>query len=252
MSDKESIIERVKKLLALSTSSNPHEAATAAALANKLILQHALSQHELLGTSETPIYDKEPVFSTKRVTMWKYNLLMVLAKNYGCKVIICDKAKDIFADKFSRTETNYRLIGAPSDIEVIKYLFSYLTMMTEILVKLNSAQHKSDRSQGKIIANSYAEGIIRGIDLQLEASRASFFSEVKASNEQSKINALAVIDNKLSVADAAMKKFIPNVTYSRVTSHSKIDSTQFNNGVNDGKSIQINKAIGANVPNQLT
>lgn len=51
---RERIIDRVQKLLRLSTSNNPHESATAAAQAQRLITEHRLEEAELGDVNAEP------------------------------------------------------------------------------------------------------------------------------------------------------------------------------------------------------
>ena len=54
------ILDRVKKLLALSTSSNVNEAATAAAAAQKLMLEHRLTEADVSDTQEGQMFELSP------------------------------------------------------------------------------------------------------------------------------------------------------------------------------------------------
>ncbi len=76
------VLSKIKKLLALSTSSNPNEAALAAAKAQELLMIHnlTLSQVEAQGEEK---YCEAFVKTGSRV--WQRLLLTVIARNNFCE-----------------------------------------------------------------------------------------------------------------------------------------------------------------------
>src|SRR5439155_27189213 len=78
------VLTKIKKLLALSASSNPNEAALAAAKAQELLMQHNLtmSQVETHGESK---YGEAFVKTGSRV--WRRLLLAVIARNNFCEMV---------------------------------------------------------------------------------------------------------------------------------------------------------------------
>lgn len=61
----EKIIERVRKLLALATSSNEHEAALAAAHAQRLLAEHNLAMADIETQRETMTANKVDIEAPK-------------------------------------------------------------------------------------------------------------------------------------------------------------------------------------------
>jgi hypothetical protein len=164
MSSISSVIDKVKKLLALSKSSNANEAAAAAAAANKLIDQHRLAESELETSDdlhEDIFEDSDPLYESGRLTQWKSSLACHLAKHYGCA---------IYNNKGYR-KNNYKLVGRKSDIEVVRYMFTWLSLEIDRLSDDASRGRGFDRSAGKIFSNSFCSGTVAGISSQLESSR---------------------------------------------------------------------------------
>src|SRR5262245_27043185 len=93
----EPIVARVQKLLRLSTSSNAHEAALAAAKARAIIDRHHLT-HALLAleadqpVADEPIFDFQkrgaPLLVAKRLERWRTSLASTIAKWNACKIYL--------------------------------------------------------------------------------------------------------------------------------------------------------------------
>lgn len=163
------IVEKVKKLLALSKSSNINEATNAAAIANKLILQHRISE-ESLAVSEQEYYhhsepmfdDNVPVYISAHITLWKARLLCVLAHHHGCAVWN-DKASA--SSKGKRGVSRFRLIGRYVDVQLVRQLFVWL---------IHRIQHFSEmecRGYGYVTRNSYCNGIVKGLESLFRKAR---------------------------------------------------------------------------------
>jgi len=108
------ILDKIKKLLALSTSSNPNEAASAAAKAQALLAQYnlELSQVEAHG-GEASDYGQQDV-AVGGVSRWRKTLMLVLARPNFCAVV-----------SYKGTE-RVSIVGEPHNLEAVKYLYKYL------------------------------------------------------------------------------------------------------------------------------
>lgn len=80
------ILAKVKKLLALATSDQPHEAAAALAKAQDLMAAHGLT----LGQATAPEIVSEDLgsrVSVSKMKSWELGLMHTVAKAFGCKVL---------------------------------------------------------------------------------------------------------------------------------------------------------------------
>lgn len=81
----ENIILKIKKLLALSKSSNQNEAQNAMLKAQKLLIKYKLSLQEIESYSIEKIKIEDFKTNQKfRGKSWKGNLAQVIADNFGC------------------------------------------------------------------------------------------------------------------------------------------------------------------------
>ena len=91
------VLDRLRRLLALATSANPHEAAVAAARAQALIERHRL-EGWLAGEQASeldPIEDARdaPIAVARRIRTWKRVLASALADVNGCVAYVAEGAE---------------------------------------------------------------------------------------------------------------------------------------------------------------
>jgi hypothetical protein len=111
------VIERIRKLLALSRSANQHEAAAAAARAADLMREYQLDEARLDVTEDRPA---EPLADTvlgvgRRSVGWKFRLACGLAESLGGR-----------AYQQSGIGGGVVVFGAPSVAATVRYMYEYL------------------------------------------------------------------------------------------------------------------------------
>lgn len=220
----QSVIEKVRKLIALTSSSNAAEAATAAAIANKLIDQYRLSEADIDAPDmDAIIEDDQFIYETGRVTRWKQNLLAVLTKHYG--TVGFNK----ISYENNRKVSRYKLIGRKTDIDITRHMFNW------IVDECNRLSEKEAYGKGRVYVNSYCMGFVEGIYRQLQNSR-------KEVAEKASTTALVKINNRQSEAnDFLNKKY--KVKNANNQSQSKIDHSAYSAGINDGKNAHLGPVI---------
>ncbi|MEK0195573.1 DUF2786 domain-containing protein, partial [Microcoleus anatoxicus] len=80
------IVEKIKKLLALATSSNENESTAAAEKASLLLAQYNLSLADL-GPNKQEEISESGVETTPRYVTWKMILLSGIAEANGCNAM---------------------------------------------------------------------------------------------------------------------------------------------------------------------
>lgn len=99
--DNQRIIDKIKKLMALAKSPNPHEAARALEMAQKLMERHALREEDVVISEK----DSEVEFA-KRTPIYVHYLTAVISRAFGCEAYFAAgfKAKAVFFGQDERPE----------------------------------------------------------------------------------------------------------------------------------------------------
>jgi len=188
----DTLISKVQKLLRLSTSSNANEAALAAAKAQELIDQHnlsaamlALDSAEPVDTFDEPILDFEkdgaPLDSQKTQQTWRARLASTVARLNGCRIYLY--GGDI------------GLVGRPTDAEIVRYLYGYLTRETERLTTT------SGKGMGTSWRNNFRLGIVDAVTTKLHEMHRAWESTTRAVARADSGMALVRVDRALAQID---------------------------------------------------
>jgi hypothetical protein len=210
------VLSKVKKLLALSTSSNPNEAALAAAKAQELLMQHNLtmSQVETHGESK---YGEALVQTGSRV--WRRMLLTVIARNNFCEVI------------YDSAIAQAILIGEAHNQEVVAYLYRYLVGQLEPMATA-AYRLSSTTVHAKSWLDSFYIGGVESIEERLKMQKIEM---IAASNACRSL--VVVKDAKLK---EAVDKLYPNL---RKSGSKRVRSSGYYEGREAGKRVVLSKTI---------
>lgn len=132
------VLERIRKLLALAESSNVHEAAAAAAKAQELMTKHRIEQAELeadvAGAEDEPVLDQDvDTFGGRKP--WRELLLSGLARANGCEVYLTRRRRSYVL----------RVIGAASATSLVRYMQAYLVREVGRLCFLAASEERAQR-----------------------------------------------------------------------------------------------------------
>lgn len=148
---KESILDKVSKLLAKTTENGctPEEAQAATAMAQSLLAKYDLELSDL--EDEPTVSSLDVSVGTKSVNSRQALLAIMLAKHYGCLVL-----------KSTRKDKQYiTFIGERKRPEVLKetYLFVYKAYQ-----QCWQQYHRTLSCNKESYRNDYFEGFINGVD----------------------------------------------------------------------------------------
>jgi len=155
----EKILERIKKLLALSTSSNEHEAGSALAKAQALMAEHNLTEGKLrlFEITHTGIKSRSSVSKLKRHELALMNLI---SRTFGCKVM-WKPARSSQEDNWAE----FILVGPKSQVPVAEY--SALVLMRKLASArsefVSSLEPRLDRATKTKEADGFCLGWISGV-----------------------------------------------------------------------------------------
>jgi hypothetical protein len=237
------VIDRVRKLLALSTSSNPHEAASAAARAQEILDRYELDRAmietspELDEGEQEPVEDTRlggdlPLFEDKALPTWKSCLAREIAEANGCKVYASGQ----------RGEKAVAMIGRRSDMQKVRYLFGYLVTEVDRLAR------RDGKGMGRTWINSYRLGAVCTIKKALWEARATMKAEARAEAQGDSV-ALVRVDRALSLLDARLrdaKRFAEeHLNLKRQARPARRNAGAYECGQKAGREVSIGGARGA-------
>lgn len=219
--------EKIKKLLALSKSPNEHEAQSALAKAQQLMVEHKISMVEVEDKEQRKAHEHSTgvTYSARRDT-WILRLSQVLCKNYCC-------------ESFSyreRGKQTYKLYfcGLNEDVEICMIAFKYA-------VDCIRSEIKKRKSKGKLfnypnglitsICNGYAYGFIKGLDEVFEEQAA-----------QSEANWGLVLSTPPEV-EQRMSELGLKKTKFQSKQAAKVSKSDYEAGKKDGRDFDITKRV---------
>lgn len=221
------VVDRVRKLLSLANNNaNINEAAAAAAQAQKLIAQHQLNMatiavengkdslsDEPVGISDVPLYEG------KRAITWKGSLARTIAENNACYIFFSDGG-------------NICVVGKPTNIEMTRFLYSYISSEIERLSETFLRRQGFGREGAKTWSNNFKLGAVSAVRDNLAAMK----NEIQA---QAASSAMVLIRNE----DQAVKSFVENNMKLRQKPAVKIthDISARAAGYQAGKNIDVNR-----------
>ena len=213
-----SILEKVKKLLALATSSNPHEAASAAAKAQELLSTYNLELSQVETDHGGSGYGRTTLEIGPR--KWRHELLHVIAANNFCQTLQSGKRAI--------------LIGERHNSEVVEYLYTYLASQLETMA--TQAYHQAHSDIAAITwKDSFFAGAIISIHDRLRAERQTF--------EESESSCRALVVTKEKEIQEAIHQMFPNARIRTARAKSVVACTGYDQGVEAGKHIALRRAI---------
>lgn len=213
------IIEKIRKLLALSKSANPNEAATAAALAQKLMAQYRLEPHDVNDPVELTARDPKPLIvwaSVRPPPVWLGMLGANLATLNGCACVI---------ERTGYREWSVWIAGQRTDLEALRYLFAWLLAEVTRLTEKNFRAHMTPET--------YKAGLAR--------YGRSFARDLKLSYR------LGVVTGALDAmkkAEAEARAAAPGIVKvdTRLQEAGMILRAQFGEGREDNREVRVNRA----------
>ena len=183
-------LAKAAKLLRLAQSANPHEAALAAAKAQDIMDRFKLSGADIALDGSAPvenvIHCPQDPLDTDGSARWKGQLGMVIAKLNQCK---------LYAGP-----DGYCLIGRPSDMNAVRYLYAWLTKEIDRLAAKGCA------GCGRTYWNNFRLGAVETVTARLSAAARETVASVKveaaaASASAGNTLALALVEKSLATIE---------------------------------------------------
>lgn len=158
------IKERIKKLLALTTSPYEAEAMAAMLKAKELMAKHKLTEDDFEEARDQKLVHlacRDIKWTTDSGEIWIVELCRVIAENYCCATAWSIPYK-------TRTHI-LEITGMEEDAEICKHVIEYAVGFVRGAIK--SLQRRQRNSDPKSVAASYAKGFIEGLEMAFEDQR---------------------------------------------------------------------------------
>jgi len=217
---KEEALEKVRKCLALAQSDNPNEAALALKKAREIMKSYAISEAEALENKERGEDDYTlSFFAPNRLYAWKKRLAGSIVSYMGCVTV-----NSGFEGRF--------FYGREAQVMASNAMYDYL-------VKTINRLAKESGLKGRRALLSFRLGCAEKIYDRLEEQKKRFM--------EYECEALVVADFHKGT-QKAKEKFLAENSDARPNNQSistPIDSSAFDQGVEEGKNITLNEQIHA-------
>lgn len=154
----EHILNKVKLLYNLVNSSNANEAASAKAMAEKLIVKYNITEEELRELQKRPVeYSQDALlFKTYSIVGWMQHLALACAKQFYCHIV-----QEICTPLTGTQEYNYYVYGEDDDVNYTKFTFATFHK------KINNLLSTKCIGRGPIYCDSYCEGVVESVKANL-------------------------------------------------------------------------------------
>lgn len=210
----EKIMNKIKNLLKLASSDNPHEAELATIKANQLLLKHNIEYLNLEEANKE--FYVHTVLSYKRKNT-KMGTIYSILKFFMVSPVL----------NYTKDGVSLEVTGTKSNIELAEYIAHFLDTELERLWNITK---KEKNLKGQIAKNSFYRGIEKGYSEKME--------KVKGDFNPSDSKALIKINQELSYHVSKIYGGLRS-SYSK----NQIDQKSQSLGINIGKSLNINKGL---------
>lgn len=226
MADK-NIVEKIKKLLALATSSNENESTAAAEKASLLLAQYNLSLADL-GPNHQEEIDEAGVETTSKFVTWKMILLSGIAEANCCNAMRNNYTGSMF------------LVGSSTNLIVCSHLYEYLSSAIE-----RRAKYRKGNGRGLAYLNAFRVGCATRLRQRLLEQK----EEMERSGIPGEGNAAAtpgiVVRSMFEKSQQAIADYLTSKGAKvKTRSGAQISSDAgFNSGYEVGDRISLNKQM---------
>jgi hypothetical protein len=209
----ERVIEKVKKLLQLAQSSNPHEAELATMKANELLLRHNLD-HLKNEERETIYLDRlleRPRKDSKMVAIYE------ILRHFIVRPVL----------SYGKNRCSLEVSGTLTNVKLARYVAEFLDRELD---RLWDTVREEEQLQGLRAKNSFFSGVARGFSEKMKTSKESFSVEDQ--------KALVLVEKKLD-HDVKMIYRRLSSTYSGGSTDERARSA----GVAKGRNLTIRQGV---------
>lgn len=241
---REEAIVRARKLLALGSSDNEHEAGLAAAKAQDLMFDYNLRLEDLVNQGLSEVGERATAFNI--LLTWHARLINAVATTSMCKVLVLTAHRKIGGKVTAKIDRKVILVGRDHDTEISELLIGWLMGELNRLSNEYSESLKGDDlfgdsksdiqygatpAQRKRARRSWLEGAAAAVAERLGRS----FDDRRAANNESNamvLHATADIEAYLGTKSLGKGK--------SMKASNRLDWNSYTKGRLDGESVGLN------------
>lgn len=219
--DKSPVIEKIKKLLSLANSSNEHEAALAAAHAQRLLAEHNLGMADIDASHKPDTADRIEMEAAKNLPKWVRYLSSGVCSAFDCQAI------------HHPANGKLTFIGVGADAQVAAYTFTFLLRTIKRLCSTYMKQHAGlpmTARNRELMRQSYYLGAVSTITARLGEQKNS-----------TPVTSSALVPVKDALIKQAMNE-IGNIRTMR-SRRSYVHSEAYFKGQKDGRQVGIQQGV---------
>jgi hypothetical protein len=233
--EKEDLALKVKKLLekadSLKQMGNQAEAEAFAAMAQKLMFTHSLKEADIRAASGGKIQMKSIELDLtqkmqRHESDWIAKLINSLAKYNLCYAV------------FSHSAEKVTLMGQPSHLDLILYIFDQFVARARIMAKESFRNYRGVEKR-----NTYIRGFLRGFSDGVALKLKEALQAAKTDTQQAGMG-LMIINNNNALVQFVQSKF-PRLTSSKSASLS--GQSGHAAGLSAGKSTSAHRGVSSSV-----
>lgn len=235
------LLAKVRKLLALATSSNEHEALLAMNKVRELYAKYNIDQNALYGaqrSSERGFVHLILCHGKKRIEAHQDKTVGILVGHFFVKAVFGHQ----FDPSSGRTHRAIEIVGTRENVLMAEYVYHFLLQQTELL--LSELKQKSGGKISRVQANSFRLGVLEGFRKKLEKTDEEQQAPLRAGTHPSVIGqALALHRGGAEIA-TYLSKVYPRLSWS--TSGGRlVDPSSYSAGKAAGAKIVLQKVVSS-------
>ena len=250
METQDEVVEKIKKLIRLTSSDVPAERESALLKARELCLKNELDISEIEAWGETKpakeSIDRTDLEMGNRMPISQKFISWLIQNHFNCKIIYCGR-------RYSGRRIV--LIGKKSDVEIAAFINEFLNR--EFMIRWHEERNKNNfRTEER---NSFFWGVYNGLDQKLKQTKSkfteSYVSNIRtdkgedAANQVSQNYALMKISDEKRI-DEEVKRHFPKLASRGSYLSSGIHSQNaMDRGCKVGRTINLNRPISSGSEN---
>jgi Protein of unknown function (DUF2786) len=236
------ILVKVRKLIALATSSNANEATNARELADKLIAKYNITEQELASLDPKEYYgENEKLFITYGTVVWRQQLAVAVAKYFDCQ-IVQEEHRPAGAAENVTGEFHHYVYGDDDQVKDTQFVYHAFAK------KINNLVETRCIGRGSIYKDSYCEGVVESVKWNIEMNGIDI-PEIKKPIKKQEEKSVSIPTNgmiKSTDKEEPVENRRKNIDGTFIK-----DIMAYFKGIDDGKNLSFKDILELEVENEV-